>query len=80
MFFSLQLKDIPTRGKSIWEFNNSLTSNNDYVEKVKNQVSETLCILHQGKTTDNHPRWEFLKYGNKKFTITFSKKLVKEEK
>ena len=32
-FFSLQLKDMPTREKGFWKFNNSLTSNDDYVEK-----------------------------------------------
>ena len=33
IFFSLQLKEMPTRGKGFWKFNNSLTSNDDYVEK-----------------------------------------------
>ena len=33
IFLSLQLKDIPTRGKGFWKFNNSLTSNAEYVEK-----------------------------------------------
>ena len=45
IFFSLQLKDMPTRGKGLWKFNNSLTSNDDYVEKMKNQIYETLRTL-----------------------------------
>ena len=79
IFFSLQLKDMPARGKGFWKFKNSLTSNAEYVEKMKNQISETLCMLHQGKITDKYLRWEFLKYEIKKFTINFSKKFIKEE-
>ena len=44
---------------------------------MKNQISETIRMLHQDKITDKHLRWEFLKI--RKFTIDFSKKLVKEE-
>ena len=79
IFFSLQLKDMPTRGKCLWKFNNSLTSNDDYVKKMKNQIYETLRMLDQDKITDKHPRWEFLKYEFRKFTINFSKKLFIEE-
>ena len=68
-----------TRGKTFWKFNNSLTSNDDYVEKMKNQISETICMLDQDKITDKHLRWGFLKYEIRKFTINFSKKRVKEE-
>ena len=74
IFFFLQLKDMPTRGKGFWKFNNSLTSNDDYVEKMKNQISETIRMLDQNKITDKHLRWEFLKYEIRKFTINFSKK------
>ena len=56
ILFSLQLKDMPTRGKGFWKFNNSLTSNDDYVEKMKNQISETLRTLDQDKITDKHLR------------------------
>ena len=33
IFFPLQLKTMPTRGKAFWKFNSSLTSNAEYVEK-----------------------------------------------
>ena len=46
---------------------------------MKNQISETLHMLHQDKITDKHLRWEFLKHDIRKFTINFSKKLVREE-
>ena len=56
IFFSLQLKDMLTRGEGLWKFNNSLTSNYDHVEKMKNQISETLRMLDQDKITDKHLR------------------------
>ena len=79
MFFSLQLKLMPTRGKGFWKFNNSLTSNAEYVEKMKNQISETLRMLDQEKITDKHLGWEYLRNEIRKFTMNFSNNLVKEE-
>ena len=70
---------MPAQGKSFWKFNNSLTSNDDYIEKMKIQTSETIRLLEQDKITDKHLRWEFFKYEIRKFTIIFSKKLVKKE-
>ena len=46
---------------------------------MKNQISETIRMLDQNKITDKYLRWEFLKYEIRKFTLNFSKKLVKEE-
>ena len=46
---------------------------------MKIPISETLRVLDQDKITDKHLRWEFLKYQIRKFTINFSKKLVKTE-
>ena len=71
---------MPTRRKGLWKFNNSLTSNNDYVEKMNNQISETLRMLDQGKITDKHLRWEFLKYKIRKRTINFFKKICQRRK
>ena len=70
---------MPIRGKGFWKFDNSLTSNDEYEEKMKNQISEILRMLDQGKITDKHLRWKFLKYKIRKFTIDFSKKLVREQ-
>ena len=62
IFFSLHFKDMPTRGKSFWEFKKSLTSNVEYVEKKrKNQVFETLRMLDQDRITNNHLRLEYSK-------------------
>ena len=51
-----------TRRKGFWKCNNSLTPKNKYVEKMKNQIYETLCMLDQDKITHKHLIWEFLKY------------------
>ena len=32
--------------KGFWKTNNSLNSNDAYAEKMKNQISETACMLH----------------------------------
>ena len=36
-------------------------------------------MLDQDKITDKYLRWEYLKYDIRKFTMNFSKNLVKEE-
>ena len=36
-------------------------------------------MLYQDKITDKYLRWEYLKYDIRKFTMNFSKNLVKEE-
>ena len=79
IFLSLQLEDMPTQGKGFWKFNNSLTTDVEYIEKMKNQIFESLRILDQDKITDKHLRWEYLKYEIRKFTMNFSKNFVKEE-
>ena len=67
------------QGKGLWKFNNSLTPNAEYAEKLTNHIFETLRILDQDNITDKQFRSEFLKYKNFKFTIQFSKNLIKEE-
>ena len=46
---------------------------------MKNQILESLHMLNQDKITDKHLRREFLKYEIRKFTMFFSKNLVKKE-
>ena len=71
---------MPTRGQDFRKFNNSLTSNSEYVEKMKNQIFETLRLSNQDEITDKHVSWEFLKYEIRKFIMNFSKNLVKKKK
>ena len=60
--FSLELKDMILRGKGLWKFNNNLTSNAEYAEKMQNHIFETLRMLDQDNITDKELRWEFLKF------------------
>ena len=48
---------------------------------MENQISKTrIRTLDQDRITDKHLRWDSLKYEIRKFTINFSKKLVKKKK
>ena len=47
---------MPARGQGFWKFNNSSTSNSEYIEKMKIQILETLRMLNQDKITDEHLR------------------------
>ena len=47
---------------------------------MKNDIVETLRMLNQHKITDKHLRWKFFKYEIRKFTMNFSKNLVKRIK
>ena len=48
-----------TRGKAFRDFKNSLSSNAEYVQKIKNQNFENLRMLNQGKITDKYLRWKY---------------------
>ena len=51
-----------TKGKGLWKFNNSLISNEDYVEKMKNHISDILNFLNNENIKDDQVIWEYLKY------------------
>ena len=54
--FSLELKDVPNRGKDFLKFSNSFTSN----AEMKNQIFETLRMIDQDEVTNKHLRWQYL--------------------
>ena len=66
-----------TKGKGLWKFNNSLISNEDCVEKMKNHIYDILNFLNNENMKDDQVIWEYLKYEIKKFTIQYSKPLAK---
>ena len=68
-----------TLGKGSGKFHNSLTSNAEYVEKVENQIFETLRMFDQDNIIDKHLRWQYLKYEIRRFTMNFSENFVKEK-
>ena len=61
----------------MWKFNNSLISNEDYVEKMKNHISDILNFLNNENIKDDQVIWEYLKYEIRKFSIQYSKRLAK---
>ena len=44
---------------------------------MKNEIFEILRMIDQDKITNKHLRWEYFKYEIWKFTMNFSKTLVK---
>ena len=50
----LEFKDVILWGKGLWKFNNCLTSNVEYGEKMKNHIFETLRMLHQNNITEKN--------------------------
>ena len=76
-FITLSKLNEFTKGKGLWKFNNSLISNENYVEKMKNHVSDILNFLNNENIKDDQVIWEYLNYEIRKFTIQFSKRLAK---
>ena len=66
------------RGPGIWVLNNSLLSNEEYVKRVRDIISEAVeCKLY---TTEPLVWWDNLKYKIKKISQIFSKNLAKEKR
>ena len=63
------------RGKGLWKFKKSLLSNDEYTDKLKNHISESLRILDQNGIKDDQISWEYIKFEIRQFSITFSKNL-----
>ena len=63
------------KDKSLWKFSNSLISNTDFAEQIK-QLIENIKQqqLPESEQTDQI-RWELLKYEIRKFAIPYSKKI-----
>ena len=80
VIFSLLLNKDKNRGKGLWKFNNSLTANDEFVEKMKIYIKDILENMDKENIIDEQLRWEFLKYEIRKFSIIFSKNLAKIKK
>ena len=57
----------------MWIFNNALTLNKKYVEKMKEHICICLNLLGKEDILDDQVRWNHLKYEVRKFYIKFSK-------
>ena len=75
IIFTIAFESSSKRGKGLWEFNKSLLSNDEYINKLRNHISVFLIILYQKGIRDDQIRWEFIKFEIRQ--ITFSKNLPK---
>ena len=80
VIFSMLLNKDKNRGKGLWKFNNSLTANDEFVDKMKIYIKDILENMDKENIIDEQLRWEFLKYEIRKFSIIFSKNLAKIKK
>ena len=60
------------RRKGLWKVNKSLLSNDEYINKLRNHIPESLSILDQNGIRDDQIRWEYVKFEIRQFSITFS--------
>ena len=59
--FAARLAQNENRGKGLWNFNNSLSINSEFVNKIKYHIKSTLETLEKDGITDFQARWEFRK-------------------
>ena len=50
------------RGKGLRKFNNSLTLNSDFVDKMKTHIANIQKKLDKENIRDDQARWEYLKH------------------
>ena len=75
--FSCFKNEESNRGRGLWNFNNSLTENVEYVLQMKKIILDTLNEIFNENILDDQVKWEYLKYNISKYTINFSKELAK---
>ena len=61
---SITLRRLQTtaKDKGLWIFNNSLTLNKKFVEKMKEHISTCLNLFEKENVLDDQVRWAYLKY------------------
>ena len=72
------LADSESRGRGYWEFNNSLTNDNKFVETLKNNICEWIAKFDSQQ--DPRVKWEFLKYKVFRFSKNYANKLAQKRK
>ena len=65
------------RGKGLRKFNKILLPNDEYINKLKNNISDSLSILDQNGIKNYQIRWEFRKFEIRQFSVTFSQNFSK---
>ena len=64
----------------MWKFNNSLISNTDFVEQMKQLIENTIQQQMSESEQTDQIKWKLLKYEIRKFAITFSRKISQNTK
>ena len=75
--FTFEFESNNKRGKGLWKFNKYFLFNDEYTNKLKNDISESLTILDQNNIRDDQIRWEYKRFEIRQFSIFFSKNLSK---
>ena len=60
-------------GPGLWKFNNSLISDENFTEKLKNFIEDLKEDLNSENSFDDQVKWEYIKFQIRKFTISYSK-------
>ena len=71
ILFAMNMIKEVQRGKHLWKFNSSLSSNKKFVRNMKNHTATTTMFLN-AEHIFHQIRWDFLKYEIRKFFINFS--------
>ena len=70
--FFVSIKSLKySKGTGFWIFNNSLISNNDFVEEINFFVHNAKLFLEQNISFSNQSKWEFFKYETRKKCLFF---------
>ena len=69
-----------SKGCGFWKFNNSLISNNDFVDEMKLFIHNIKLFFEQNISFSNRSKWEFLKYEIHKNCVSFSKVLAQKSR
>ena len=67
-----------TRGRRYWKFNNSLTEDKDFVEKLRTYINDVKSTFNEHQ--DSRISWEFLKYKIQRFSNRYTLEQAKKRK
>ena len=64
-----KVKPVP----GLWKFNNSLISDENFTERLKNFIENLKDDLDSENSFDEQVKWEYMKFEIRRFTISYSK-------
>ena len=75
-FCSFQHFNKLKNGSGLWKLNNSLVSNEDFIQKCTKHIQKVKEQLNSQTQFWDQAKWEILKYEIRLFTISFSKNVA----